>query len=278
MYGGASSNAVRSEDGVGGQCEVLFDMSLRRSPAGKKRSVMRRIPLPGVFKPLSDSHMLADQIARDPLADGARVLDLCAGSGVLAIAAARAGAVEVTAIDVSLRAVIATWVNARLNGVTVRALRGDLFEPVRDECFDLIVSNPPYIPSAGDQLPERGPRRALDAGTRGRAFLDRICAAARDHLNPGGAVLLIHSSICSERATIDAMRGGGLEARTVFRRRGPLGPVLSARASMLRNRGLLAAEDSEEIVIVRGVRVSEPVAVTPAVLSAGKRVSTRQAD
>jgi release factor glutamine methyltransferase len=225
---------------------------------------MRRIPLPGVFKPLSDSGMLADWIMRDPLTAGARVLDLCSGSGVLAIAAARVGASEVTAVDVSRRAVLASWMNARLNGVAVRALRGDLFEPVRGECFDLIVSNPPYIPSPDDTLPSRGPRRALDAGTRGRAFLDRICASARDHLAPGGRVLLIHSSISSERATIDALRVGGLDARTVLRRPGPLGRVVTARASMLRARGLLADLDSEEIVIVRGERVAGVLPPSPA--------------
>jgi release factor glutamine methyltransferase len=207
--------------------------------------------------------MLASWIIRDPLTAGARVLDLGSGSGVLAIAAACAGASHVTAVDVSRRAVLASRLNARRNGVAVRALRGDLFEPVHGESFDLIVSNPPYIPSAGDTLPDRGPRRALDAGTRGRAFLDRICASARHHLTPGGAVLLIHSSISSEQVTIDALRRGGLEPRTVFRQVGPLGSVVSARASMLRARGLLGEDDSEEIVIVRGERIRDAMPVTP---------------
>ena len=121
---------------------------------------MLRIPLPGVFKPRSDSRMLADQIRRERLVAGARVLDVCTGSGVLAIAAARAGASRVTAVDVSWRAVIAAWLNARLNGVRLRVRRGDLLEPVRGERFDLIVSNPPYIPSEGDALPRRGPTRS----------------------------------------------------------------------------------------------------------------------
>jgi release factor glutamine methyltransferase len=234
---------------------------------------MRRILLPGVFTPLSDSLMLAERIEHDPLTKGAHVLDLCTGSGVLAIAAARAGASHVTGVDVSRRAVLAARVNARINGVRVRALRGDLFAPVRGERFDLIVSNPPYIPSADDELPNRGPRRSLDAGTNGRAFLDRICASARDHLNPGGAVLLIHSSICSERATVDALRSGGLDAETVFRKPGPLGRVVSARASMLRTRGMLAEADSEVIVIVRGTRIADSASVAPAapeLLSVGK--------
>jgi release factor glutamine methyltransferase len=223
--------------------------------------------------------MLAEHIERDPLTPGGRVLDLCTGSGVLAIAAARAGAAHVTAVDVSRRAVAAAWLNARLNGVAVRALRGDLFEPVRGERFDLIVSNPPYIPSADDELPDRGPRRALDGGRNGRAFLDRICASARQYLSPGGAVLLIHSSFCSEQATIDALRSGGLRAETVFRKPGPIGPVVRERASMMRARGLLADDGSEEILIIRGALVvDDPAAVSPAspqLLAVGERDEPR---
>jgi release factor glutamine methyltransferase len=227
---------------------------------------MRRIPFPGVFKPLSDSRLLAEWIGREPLADGARVLDLCTGSGILAIAAARAGASDVTAVDVSRRAVVAASLNARLNGVRVRTLCGDLFSPVRNERFDLIVSNPPYIPSPTDRLPDHGPARALDAGWRGRIFLDRICAEAADHLTEGGALLLIHSSICSEQTTVEALGRRGLDAAVVVRKPGPLGRVLSARASMLRSRGLLDDDDSEEIVIVRGKRVarSDPIAAPEA--------------
>jgi release factor glutamine methyltransferase len=214
---------------------------------------MLRVPLPGVFKPRSDSRMLADHIGRERLVARARVLDVCTGSGVLAIAAARAGASRVTAVDVSRRAVLAAWLNAWLNGVRLRVRRGDLFEPVRGERFDLIVSNPPYIPSEDDELPGRGPRRALDAGPNGRFFLDRICSSAPEYLTPGGAVLLVHSSICSEQATLDALRRGGLEGTIVSRRRGALGPVVSHRASMLRARGLLGDDPTEEIVIARGV-------------------------
>src|SRR2546423_4834218 len=109
--------------------------------------------------------MLADIVEREPLARGARVLDLGSGSGVLAVAAARKMA-EVTAVDVSRRAVTTTWLNARLNGVSVRAARGDLFAPVRGERFALIVSNPPYLPSAHGGPPP-GAARPWEAGRSG---------------------------------------------------------------------------------------------------------------
>src|SRR5918997_5568589 len=107
---------------------------------------MRLARVPGVFQPRSDTWLLAAHL-RAQLRPGARVLDLCTGSGAIAVSAALAGAGEVTAIDVSRLAVLSARLNARLNGVRVRALRGDLLAPVTGERFDAIVSNPPYLPA-----------------------------------------------------------------------------------------------------------------------------------
>ena len=178
---------------------------------------------------------------------------MCAGSGVLAIVAAQSGASRVTAVDISRRAVLATRLNAKLNRVRVRAVRGDLFAAVPGERFDLIVSNPPYLVSASDELPRRGASRAWDAGTSGRAFLDRICDQAQHHLGPGGVLLLVHSSLCSEQSTADALSRWGYDVRVVARHRGPLGRRMRPRAAMLRSRGLLGEEEAEDIVVVRAV-------------------------
>src|SRR5947209_1286387 len=211
---------------------------------------MRLLPLPGVFQPPSDSYMLADQLRREPLGPGVSVLDLGTGSGHLAVVAALAGA-DAFAIDVSRRALLSARLNARLNGVRVTALRGDLFEPVTGRRFDVIVSNPPYLPHPDVELPQRGLARAIDAGPRGRAFLDRICAQADRHLRPGGVLLLVHSSVCGERDTIEALSGRGLETTVVFRHRGPLGPVLASRVDFLRERRLLLPGDQEDVIVVR---------------------------
>src|SRR3712207_7276935 len=96
--------------------------------------------LPGVFKPISDSEFLADCLREQTLPPRATVLDLCTGSGILAITAALRGARPV-AVDVSRRAVLTVRLNARLNGVKVRAVRGDLFGAVGEQRFDAIVSH-----------------------------------------------------------------------------------------------------------------------------------------
>jgi release factor glutamine methyltransferase len=215
---------------------------------------MRIFTLPGVFQPRSDSWMLADAL-RSWMPAGARVLDVCTGSGVVALAAARHGAGAVTAVDVSSRAVVTVRCNALLNGVRVRALRGDLFDAVGGERFDVVVSNPPYVPSEDDALPSRGARRAWDAGRDGRELLDRIVDGAAAHLLPGGLLLLVHSSVIGEEATLSRLRSRGLGASVLRRRRGPLGPLLSGRAPQLEAAGLLApGERTEEILVVGGRR------------------------
>ena len=223
---------------------------------------MRIITLPGVFQPHSDARLLAAAMRERGLAVGARVLEVFAGSGAVAIAAAREGAREVTVIDVSRRALAASWINARRNGVRVRTRRGDLFAPVAGERFDLILANPPYVPSAADELPRSGAARAWEGGGDGRALLDRLCDEAPAHLAPGGTLLLVQSSICGEDATLARIEAAGLHGERVAAERGPLGPLMRERAPLLHARGLLAPGQHEEELLVLAGRAGR-VAVRP---------------
>jgi release factor glutamine methyltransferase len=215
---------------------------------------MRLLPVPGVFQPPSDAWMLIRYMQGERLAAGADVLDLCTGSGALAIAAARQGASAVTAVDISRRAVAAVRLNALINRARVKAVRGDLFAAVTGRRFDLIVSNPPYLPGDVSELPRRGLARATEAGPSGRAFLDRIAAQAAAHLTERGTILLVYSTVCNEPETLEALRAGGLTPRVVVRQRGPLGPYLRARVDWLRAQRLLLPGDEEEILVVRAER------------------------
>jgi release factor glutamine methyltransferase len=232
---------------------------------------------PGVFRPISDTWLLADALDREPLPPGAKILDLCSGSGALAIRAALAGRREtarggeiargdeiarggetsrggvarsrqVTAVDVSRRAVLTIRLNAALNRVRVRAVRGDLLNAVAGERFDAIVSNPPYVPAASDALPAHGLARAWDAGRDGRALLDRICEDAPAHLNPGGVILLVHSSLLGYEPTAEPLAAGGLTVDVAVSERGPLGPLMRER----RDNGLIPPVAEEEVLVVRG--------------------------
>ena len=182
------------------------------------------------------------------------MLDLCSGSGLIAVAAATTCGSQSVAVDISRRAVLTARINARLNGVTVRALRGDLFAPVAGERFDLIASNPPYLPGPAQELPRRGPARAWEGGVQGRVFIDRICDEAPTHLNPGGVLLLLQSSVCDIQATLERLSAHGLDTEIAFSHRGPLGPILSARAEWLRRQGLVGEDGHEDVVIIRARR------------------------
>ena len=215
---------------------------------------MRILRLPGVHRPISDAWMLADAMRRELHGGRKRVLDLCTGTGVLAIAAAQDGA-EVTAIDLSRRALACVRVNSVLNGVRVKALRGNLFEPVAGQLFDVIATNPPYVPGPSEDLPERGIERAWYAGLDGRVLVDRICDNAAAHLAPGGVALIVHSSVNGEDETLRRLEAGGLDASIAARHRGALGPLFAAQAEQLEHRGLLTAGQREEdVVIVRAQR------------------------
>lgn len=218
---------------------------------------MRLLRLPGVFCPISDSWMLAGQLRQQKL-DGAAVLDLCTGSGMLAVLAALHGAREVVAVDISRRALLSARMNAALNGVSVQLRRGDLFQAVVGRRFDVIVSNPPYVPSPAPALPERGLSRAWEAGPDGRLFLDRICHQAPSYLNPGGVVLLVHSTVCDPGQTLERLHRAGLQAEVVFRHLGRLGPRMAERADWLRSVDLLDGQQDEVVVISGRAPVTGP--------------------
>ena len=218
---------------------------------------MKLLRLPGVYGPQLDTRMIIDVVHREPGLRGGRVLDLCTGTGAIALAAAAAGAGRVTAVDVARRAVLTTWLNARAQRLRVTLHRGDLVAPVAGELFDLVLSNPPFVPTDAAGLPQRGPARGWDAGADGRALLDRICTEAPSVLAPGGVLLLVHSGVCSVTTTVAALERAGLAADVVARRTQPFGPLLTARADLLESRGLIPrGQRQEEMVVVRATRVA----------------------
>jgi release factor glutamine methyltransferase len=223
---------------------------------------VRIVVFPGVLRPPSDAALLGGVMARHDLA-GRAVLDLCTGTGILGLTAARLGA-RATGVDLSRRAALNARLNARLNGLALEVLRGDLFEPVRGRRFDLSVSNPPYIPAPPGDRP-RGEARAWDAGPRGREFLDRICDRAPEHLHPGGRVLLVHSSLARPEETEHRLAARGLEPGVAAIHDGRLGPVALERLDYLCAIGVADDSLSERMVVVEGrlpagAPVLEPVA------------------
>jgi release factor glutamine methyltransferase len=190
-----------------------------------------------VLIPRPDTETVVE-VARDTFPDrtiACSVLDLCTGSGAIALALAKelTGA-RVLATELSPEAAAIARTNAERNGLSdrVEVRTGDLFGPVAGERFDLIVSNPPYIATAViatlSAEVQREPRMALDGGADGMVFYDRICAQAAAHLLPGGALVLEHGFDQAD-AVGQRLAAAGFEQITLTRDLGKNPRVTSAR-------------------------------------------------
>jgi len=146
-----------------------------------------------------------------------RLLDLCAGSGAVGCAILKhVPSVHVTFAELAPEHKATIWKNIRENGLDESRAEvriGDLFAPLAGEKFDIIATNPPYIPE--DRELDRSvtnfePREALRAGADGLSIIDRIAAEAPAHLNPGGELWLEcdseHADMARERIAAHATR------------------------------------------------------------------------
>lgn len=150
---------------------------------------------PAVLIPRHDTEVLVTEALR--LApDAPTVLDIGVGSGCLAVALAKAlPSATVCGVDPSAAALVVARRNAARHGVELALSEGSLFEPFAGKRFDLIVSNPPYIPTADlatlqPEVREFEPDTALDGGPDGLAFYRQITAGAPAHLAAGGWLLV----------------------------------------------------------------------------------------
>ncbi len=151
-----------------------------------------------VLVPRQDTEILAEEaLAALKGRSEAKVLDLCTGSGCLAVSIALlAEQAEVSACDLSEDALRTAQNNAQRLGAKVHFFRSDLLTALTsDEEFDMIVSNPPYIPSGDipglmEEVRLHDPMMALDGGADGLDFYREIARTAGAHLTPGGHLLL----------------------------------------------------------------------------------------
>ena len=154
----------------------------------------------GTLIPRSDTECLVEQALKNAPRRNLRFLDLCSGSGCIGISfyleRKNAGFRDTGILsDISEEALRLSGENAELLGAEVEVLYSDLFAGLGDRKFDLILSNPPYIPKAAMEslMPEvrlHEPEIALTDDGDGLSFYRRIAAEAKDHLLPGGQLFL----------------------------------------------------------------------------------------
>jgi release factor glutamine methyltransferase len=196
------------------------------------------VVLPSVFNPvlLRTGAVLARVVANEYRATGGtgrNALDMGTGSGVGALFAASRG-FRVVAVDINQEAVRCARLNALLNGFEerVEVREGDLWHPVEDERFDLVLFNPPFF---------RGhPRSAQDQAWRSPDVIERFAAGLPDRLSLDGRALVVLSTDGEGEAMLEAFARNGLVVEPVLRK--DLGSEVATVYSVMQRSGRSARE------------------------------------
>ena len=147
-----------------------------------------------VLIPRPETEILVEKALLD-IKDGQTVLDMCTGSGAIAISISKNAKANVFAVDVSSDALDLAKENAKLNQANVEFIQSDLFSGLGDRTFDVIISNPPYIKSQDILSLEREvkdfePKIALDGGEDGYFFYREIAKNIKNYIKPNGILLM----------------------------------------------------------------------------------------
>ena len=166
-----------------------------------------------VYKPAEDTFLLAENLAVE---EDDVVLDMGTGCGILGVLAAKKAG-EVVAVDVNPYAVQCARINAKLNRVVEKMdiRQGNLFEPLKeDEKFDVIIFNPPYLPSKADSQ-KTWIEKAWSGGPTGRNFIDKFISEAPNHLKKGGRIFLVQSSLSNIGETVRKLEEAGFRVNII---------------------------------------------------------------
>ena len=153
-----------------------------------------------VYIPAEDSYLLAENLE---IEYGKSVLEIGTGSGIVAMHASKLTD-KVTATDINFDAIMLAESNFKANDIdNIELLFGNLFEPVKDRKFDVIWFNTPYLPTEEGEVLEDNLNYAFDGGLNGRTVIDLFLNEVKNHLNDGGIVQLIQSSLSDNDETLN---------------------------------------------------------------------------
>ena len=162
-----------------------------------------------VYIPSDDTFLLAENLE---IKEGQSVLEIGTGSGLVSMYASLLTD-DVTATDINYNALELAEKNFKLNNInTVKLEFGDLFEPVKDKKFDVILFNTPYLPTDSDDIINDDLNYAFDGGLDGRKVIDRFINQVSNHLNDKGIVQIIQSSLSDNDRTLDMFDRNGFVA------------------------------------------------------------------
>ncbi|ENN96482.1 methyltransferase [Methanocaldococcus villosus KIN24-T80] len=160
-----------------------------------------------VYEPAEDSYLLLNNLVD---VEGKEVLEIGTGCGLIAIACYKKGAKRVVATDINPYAVKLAKYNAKLNNAKIEIIESDLFENIKGK-FDVIIFNPPYLPTEEDEKLDGYINYAFDGGKDGRAVLDRFLKEAPKYLKDGGVIQLVQSSLNDKDKTLSILKNLGFK-------------------------------------------------------------------
>ncbi|MDM7935400.1 MAG: class I SAM-dependent methyltransferase [Methanothrix sp.] len=163
-----------------------------------------------VYRPSEDTYLLLRAALAEVRPEDA-VLEVGSGSGYIS-RHLKARARSVLATDINPYAALMT----RAEGV--ETVRADLFSGLKGR-FDLIIFNPPYLPTTMEERTMSWMERALDGGESGRETISRFLEGLKDHLNPEGRALLVVSSLTGPKEVLEKAASEGLSAEPVAEER-----------------------------------------------------------
>lgn len=166
-----------------------------------------------VLIPQPDTEILVEEIIEicKYREDAPKILDICTGSGAIAVTLAKQIKVEMVASDISSKALEIAEKNAKRHGVNIELTQSDMFEKINQK-FDMIVSNPPYIETKTIESlsPEvkNEPQIALDGGEDGLKFYRVLAQKAKDYLKENG-VLAVEIGYNQRESVLEIFRNAG---------------------------------------------------------------------
>jgi len=181
---------------------------------------------PEVYEPAEDSILLLKNLVN---VKNKEVLEIGVGTGLISIACAKKGAKKVVGVDINPYAVKLAKENAKLNNVDVLFFESDLFENVNGK-FDIILFNPPYLPTSEDDKIESYLNYAFDGGKNGREILDRFIDNLPKYLKKGGVAQILQSSLTGEKETINKLKSLGFKVEISARLKVPFEELMVINA------------------------------------------------
>ena len=177
-----------------------------------------------VYQPAEDSYLLAETVI-DRIDGNSRLLDVGTGSGYVAARVRDEAGAAVVGCDLNPEAC------RQAHSAGVPAVRADMFEPFRDDVFDVVVCNPPYLPTPPEREWDDWMERALSGGPDGRAVVDPFLDGVGRVLRDDGEAFLLMSTLTGPDDVRAYARERGLDSEVVAEESHPFEKLLVVRFS-----------------------------------------------